>query len=53
MTEREIKELRVKIGTDPILSIEEIEYIWEAIDRYVEKLDEYCWFCGKKLDCDN
>ena len=32
MTEREIKELRDKIGTDPILTDEEIEYIWIAMD---------------------
>ena len=33
MTEREIRELRDKIGTDPMLTDEEIEYIWMAMDR--------------------
>lgn len=73
MTQREILELRWKIETDPILTDEEIEFIWKAMDRQypikvfkdgltsdifrcgdcgkcVAKLDEYCWFCGQKLD---
>ena len=33
MTRKEIGELRDKIGTDPILTDEEIEYIWMAMDR--------------------
>ena len=33
MTEREIRTLRDKIGTAPILSDEEIEYIWMAMDK--------------------
>ena len=33
MTEREIRTLRDKIGTDPMLTDEEIEYIWMAMDR--------------------
>ena len=33
MTEREIRELRYKVGTDPILNIEEIEYIWTLMDK--------------------
>ena len=33
MTEREIRTLRDKIGTDPILTDEEIEYIWMAMDK--------------------
>ena len=33
MTEREIRTLRDKIGAYPMLTDEEIEYIWMAIDR--------------------
>ena len=33
MTKREIRELREKIGTDPILTDEEIEHIWTAMDK--------------------
>ena len=33
MTEREIRTLRDKIGIDPMLTDEEIEYIWMAMDR--------------------
>ena len=33
MTEREIRTLRDKIGTDQMLTDEEIEYIWMAMDR--------------------
>ena len=33
MTEREIRTLRDKIGTDPMMTDEEIEYIWMAMDR--------------------
>lgn len=33
MTEKEIRALRDKIGTDPILTDEEIEYIWMAMDK--------------------
>ena len=33
MTEREIRTLRDKIGTDPILTDEEIEYIWTVMDK--------------------
>ena len=33
MTEREIRTLRDKIGTDPILTDEEIEYIWMVMDK--------------------
>lgn len=33
MTHREILELRKKIETDPILTDEEIEFIWHAIHR--------------------
>lgn len=33
MTEQEIRTLRDKIGTDPILTDEEIEYIWLAMDK--------------------
>lgn len=33
MTEREIRALRYKIGNDPILTDEEIEYIWVAMDK--------------------
>ena len=33
MTRKEIRTLRDKIGTDPILTDEEIEYIWMAMDR--------------------
>ena len=41
MTEREIRTLRDKIGTDPILTDEEIEYIWMAMDkRTTMKVDE-------------
>ena len=36
MTEREIRTLRDKIGTDPILTDEEIEYIWMAMDQQEE-----------------
>ena len=32
MTHREILGLRLKIETDPILTDEEIEYIWIAMD---------------------
>lgn len=45
MTEREIRALRDKIGTDPILTDEEIEYIWIAMDKDtagkpVDKIEE-------------
>ena len=33
MKAEEIKDLRNKIGTDPILTDEEIEYIWVAMDN--------------------
>ena len=33
MTKREIRELREKIGTDPILTDEEIEHIWTVMDK--------------------
>ena len=33
MTEREIRTLRDKIGTDPILTDEEIEHIWTVMDK--------------------
>lgn len=33
MTKQEIKTLRDKVGTDPILTDEEIEYIWMAMDK--------------------
>ena len=33
MTREEIRTLRDKIGTDPILTDEEIEYIWIAMDK--------------------
>ena len=33
MTRKEIRTLRDKIGTDPILTDEEIEYIWIAMDK--------------------
>ena len=33
MNAKEIKDLRKKIGTDPILTDEEIEYIWMAMDK--------------------
>ena len=33
MTKRKIRELREKIGTDPILTDEEIEHIWTAMDK--------------------
>ena len=33
MTKQEIRELRYKVGTDPILNIEEIEYIWTLMDK--------------------
>ncbi len=33
MTKREIRTLRDKIGTDPILTDEEIEYIWTVMDK--------------------
>lgn len=44
MTEREIKELRNKIEIDPILTDEEIEYIWMAMDKQeVVKPDSERW----------
>ena len=33
MTREEVRELRDKVGTDPILTDEEIEYIWMAMDK--------------------
>ena len=33
MTHREILDLRKKIETDPILTDEEIEFMWGAMDR--------------------
>ena len=36
MTKQEIKTLRDKVGTDPILTDEEIEYIWMAMDKQEE-----------------
>lgn len=33
MKAEERKDLRKKIGTDPILTDEEIEYIWMAMDK--------------------
>ena len=33
MAKRKIRELREKIGTDPILTDEEIEHIWTAMDK--------------------
>ena len=33
MTREEIRALRDKVGTDPILTDEEIEYIWMAMDK--------------------
>lgn len=33
MTREEIRALRDKIGRDPILTDEEIEYIWMAMDK--------------------
>ena len=33
MKAEEIKDLRKKIGVDPILTDEEIEYIWMAMDK--------------------
>ena len=33
MTKQEIRELRYKVGADPILNIEEIEYIWTLMDK--------------------
>ena len=65
MTREEIRALRDKIGTDPILTDEEIEYIWMAMDKqsprkpgriicdcgaYAFYLHEYCNECGQKLD---
>ncbi len=58
MTEREIRTLRDKIGTDPILTDEEIEYIWMAMDKQEvehpirEKLQDgsrwyKCQVCGQ------
>ena len=59
MTHREILELRMKIETDPILTDEEIEYLWEAIDRQTlekpikgsinpDKTQQYsCPICGR------
>ena len=48
MTEREIKELRDKIGTDPILTDEEIEYIWMAMDKdtALKPVDHIKEVCG-------
>ena len=58
MKHREILELRKIIETDPILSIEEIEYIWMAMDKQEvehpirEKLQDgskwyKCQVCGQ------
>lgn len=51
MTEREIRELRDKISTDPILTDEEIEYIWMAMDKLVTRFEateqEYMAEIGK------
>lgn len=59
MTHREILELRKKIETDPILTDEEIEFIWNAIDRLMslrpikgsinpDKTQQYsCPNCGR------
>ena len=33
MNAKEIKDLREKIGIDPILTDEEIEYIWTVMDK--------------------
>ena len=33
MTREEIRTLREKIGTDPILTDEEIEFVWMAMDK--------------------
>ena len=58
MKAEEIKDLRKKIGTDPILTDEEIEYIWMAMDKQEverpirEKLQDdskwhKCHVCGQ------
>ena len=33
MTKQEIREIRDKVGTDPILTDEEIEYIWTLMEK--------------------
>ena len=43
MTKEEIRALRDKIGTDPILTDEEIEYIWMAMDKSVERVQFFEW----------
>ena len=59
MKHREILELRLKIETDPILTDEEIEFIWNAIDKQTaerpikgsinpDKTQQYkCPTCGR------
>lgn len=42
MTKEEIRALWDKIGTDPILTDEEIEYIWMAMEKAVD--EEEIWF---------
>ena len=49
MTKREIRELREKIGTDPILTDEEIEHIWTVMDK-VEPMKVKMTF-GGWLNC--
>ena len=57
MTKREIRELREKIGTDPIFTDEEIEHIWMVMDKAepmkLEKewvaFDLLCAGCGNMI----
>ena len=50
MTEKEIRALRDKIGTDPILTDEEIEYIWMAMDKQISMKTRFYKVCGNCKD---
>lgn len=55
MTRKEIRELRDKVGTDPILTDEEIEYIWMAMDKQEpmkpERIMKTMSMCLTKEEC--
>ena len=55
MTEKEIRTLRDKIGTDPILTDEEIEYIWMVMDKQEsmkpERIMKTMSMCLTKEEC--